>query len=150
MKKRLVLAFILLGCIGLPPVTDIQSPFQAKTNASPQNKPALAFTEVIKQSLSDPELKDYDLVSSVMEVPAGFADSIKHRHDAELFGYVLEGSVEIQLEEKNIVTYEQGKMFYEPRNTVHSLLRNRNETKPAKVLLIFVIKKGRPSYTPVK
>jgi quercetin dioxygenase-like cupin family protein len=123
--------------------------FQTGAGAA-QDKAALAFADVIKQSLSDPELKDYEMVSRLMTVPPGFADQVSHRHDAELFGYVIEGEVEIQLAGGPVAAYGQGRMFYESRNTVHSLLRNRSGEKAAKILLLFVAKKGRSLYTTEK
>jgi quercetin dioxygenase-like cupin family protein len=123
--------------------------FQPGSSAA-QDRAALAFTDVIKQSLSDPELKDYEVVSRLMTVPEGFADSVPHRHDAELFGYVMEGEVEIQLAGGPNATYRQGQMFYEPRNIVHSMLRNKSREKAAKILLMFIAGKGRSLYTPEK
>ncbi|HEY6404020.1 MAG TPA: cupin domain-containing protein [Blastocatellia bacterium] len=123
--------------------------FQSGSSAA-QDKAALAFTDVIKQSLSDPELKDYEVVSRLMTVPQGFADTVPHRHDAELFGYVIEGEVEIQLAGRPQATYRQGQMFYEPRNIVHSMLRNQSREQAAKVLLLFITRKGRSLYTPEK
>jgi quercetin dioxygenase-like cupin family protein len=123
--------------------------FQSGSSAA-QDKAALAFTDVIRQSLSDPELKDYEMVSRLMTVPPGFADSVPHRHDAELFGYVIEGEVEIQLAGSPTAPYRQGQMFYEPRNIVHSMLRNQSREKAAKVLLLFIARKGRSLYTPEK
>src|SRR5262249_9636860 len=99
---------------------------------------------------SDPELKDYEMVSRLMTVPPGFADSTPHRHDAELFGYVIEGEVEIRLGDQPTATYRQGQMFFEPRNTVHPLLRNHRREKAAKILLVFIDKKGRALYTAEK
>jgi quercetin dioxygenase-like cupin family protein len=123
--------------------------FQTGASAA-QDKAALAFVDVIKQSLSDPELKDYEMVSRVMTAPPGFADHVRHRHDAELFGYVIEGEVEIQLADRPSATYRQGQMFYEPRNAVHSLLRNQSGEKAAKILLLFIARKGRSLYTTEK
>ncbi len=109
---------------------------------------ALQFAQVLNQPLTDPALKEYVLQSSRMTVPPGFTDTVAHRHDAELFGYVLEGSVEVQLEKTPSATYQPGQMFYEPRNVLHTLLRNQSTTQPAAVLLLFIIKKGRASYVP--
>ncbi len=105
-----------------------------------------SFTEVVNQSLTDPELKDYELWATLMEVPPAFIDTVKHRHDCELFGYVLEGEIEIQLEQAAPLAYRQGQMFYEPRRILHSMLRNQSSTQPAKILVIQLIKKGRSGY----
>jgi len=115
------------------------------TNASVQ----LQFAPVMNTFLSDPELKKFRLQSSLMTVPPTLVDTVAHRHDADLFGYVIEGTVEVGLNYKEPITFKAGQMFQEKRNVIHSLLRNPDKTTPAKVLLIFIIKEGRQGYTKV-
>jgi quercetin dioxygenase-like cupin family protein len=149
MKKNIRVLFIAAVAACLLIAFFARGRFRSGASAV-QDRAALAFTDVIKQSLSDPELKDYEMVSRLMTAPPGFADSVSHRHDAELFGYVLEGEVEIQLAGRPSATYRQGQMFYEPRNAVHSLLRNQSGEKAARILLLFISKKGRSLYTAEK
>ena len=84
-----------------------------------------------------------------MTVPPSLVDTVAHRHDADLFGYVIEGSVEVGLDYKEPIIFKAGQMFHEKRNVVHSLLRNPDKNTQAKVLLIFIIKDGRKGYTRV-
>jgi len=114
----------------------------AKANVSP-----LSFNPVLSQVLSDSLLTDYKMDVTVMTVTPGGIDTVSHRHDCELFGYVLEGSVEIALTTKTTKTYKAGEMFYEKRNILHTVTKNGSATKPARVLLMFLIKNGRPGYT---
>ena len=107
----------------------------------------LSFQPVLAQMLSDSLLTDYKMDVTVMTVTPGGIDTVSHRHDCELFGYVLEGSVEIALVTKTPKTYKAGEMFYEKRNILHTLTKNSSTTKPARVLLMFLIKNGRPGYT---
>jgi len=107
----------------------------------------LSFQPVLAQMLSDSLLTDYKMDVTVMTVTPGGIDTVSHRHDCELFGYVLEGSVEIALVTKTPKTYKAGEMFYEKRNILHTLTKNGSTTKPARVLLMFLIKNGRPGYT---
>jgi len=109
----------------------------------------LQFAPVIDTFLSDPELKKFRLLSSLMTVPPTLVDTVAHRHDADLFGYVIEGTVEVGLNYKEPITFKAGQMFQEKRNVVHSLLRNPDKDTSAKVLLIFIIKEGRQGYTRV-
>jgi quercetin dioxygenase-like cupin family protein len=109
----------------------------------------LQFAPVLNTFLSDPDLKKFQLQSSLMTVPPSLVDTVSHRHDADLFGYVVEGSVEVGLEHKEPVIFKAGQMFYEKRNVIHSLLRNPDKNAPAKVLLIFIIKEGRQRYAKV-
>ena len=53
-----------------------------------------------------------------------------HRHNADLFVYVLEGSV--------------GEVFYESPTDVHIVSRNASDTQPAKLLVFYVKEKGAP------
>lgn len=109
--------------------------------------PPLSFNPVLKQVLADPDLKGFTMESILMTVVPGGADTVAHRHDCDLFGYVIEGEVEIGLEKKEPKKFSTGQMFYEPRNVLHSLARNASKDKQAKVLLLFIIKEGRVRYT---
>ena len=110
-------------------------------------KPALSFASVLSQQLTDAELKEYKMESLVMSIIPGGEDTVSHRHDCEIFGYVLEGSVFIGLEHKEPKMFKAGEMFFEKRNILHSITRNASKEQPAKVLLFFIIKNGRPGYT---
>ena len=109
----------------------------------------LQFAPVLNTFLSDPDLKKFKLQSSLMNVPPSLVDTVAHRHDADLFGYVIEGTVEVGLDYKEPIIFKSGQMFHEKRNVVHSLLRNPDKNTSAKVLLIFIIKEGRQGYTKV-
>ncbi|WP_128546286.1 cupin domain-containing protein [Larkinella soli] len=107
----------------------------------------LKFRAVLQQSLSD-SLKNYALESSTLEVAPGFRDTRPHRHDADLFGYVLQGEVLVGLEGKEGKRYKAGEMFFEPRMVLHSLLENPHKTEPARILLVFVIGQGKQHFIP--
>jgi quercetin dioxygenase-like cupin family protein len=107
----------------------------------------LQFAPVLNTFLSDPDLKKFQLQSSLMIVSPSLVDTVSHRHDADLFGYVIEGTVEVGLDHKDPTIFKAGQMFHEKRNVIHSLLRNPDKNIPAKVLLIFIIKEGRQGYT---
>ena len=67
-----------------------------------------------------------------------------HRHDADLFVYVLEGSVITQVEGSSPQTVDAGEVFYESPTDVHIVSRNANDTQPAKLLVFYVKAKGTP------
>jgi quercetin dioxygenase-like cupin family protein len=117
------------------------------TNTTTTVAVPMSFSPVLNQALADPDLKGFTMESTVMTIVPGGADTVAHRHDCDLFGYVLEGDVEIGLEKKEPKKFSTGQMFYEPRNILHSLARNASKDKQAKVLLMFVIKDGRVRYT---
>jgi quercetin dioxygenase-like cupin family protein len=116
-------------------------------SVSPKNKvKELTFKAVLEAQLSDDILKDYSMQSTLMTVPAGFVDSVAHRHDADLFGYVIKGKIVVALEGEGTKTYMAGQMFHETKKILHTRLENLNSNAAAEVLLIFIIKKGASSY----
>src|SRR5688500_5543289 len=70
----------------------------------------LSFSHVMSQALSDSALTSYKMVSSVMTIHPGAVDTVSHRHDCELFGYVLEGDVQVALVTKELKTFSAGQM----------------------------------------
>jgi len=67
-----------------------------------------------------------------------------HRHNADLFVYVLEGSVITQVKGGNAQTVHAGEVFYESPADLHIVSRNASETEPAKLLVFYVKAKGTP------
>jgi len=84
-----------------------------------------------------------------VEYPPGGSDPV-HRHYAQAFVYVLEGSVVMQVKGGKEVTLTPGQTFYEGRDDVHVVGRNASTTRPAKMLVILVKDKGAPILVPVK
>ena len=125
------------------------STYAQLTHESTDRSVQLQFEPVLNTFLSDSDLKKFQLQSSLMTVPPSLVDTVSHRHDADLFGYVIEGTIEVGLDHKEPIIFKSGQMFHEKRNVIHSLLRNPDKNTPAKVLLIFIIKKGRQGYTRV-
>ena len=83
-----------------------------------------------------------------VEYPPG-AVSTKHRHNANTFVYVLDGSIVMQVEGGKEVTLGPGQTFYESPSDIHSVSRNASATQPAKFLVFFVKDKGAPASVPV-
>lgn len=67
-----------------------------------------------------------------------------HRHNADLFVYVLEGTVVTQLQGETSKTLKAGEVFTESPTDIHLVSRNASTTKPAKLLVFFVKTKGAP------
>ncbi|SHF10058.1 Cupin domain protein [Fodinibius roseus] len=133
------LGIVVIACILLVFLSPDDSTGQSE-------KQELGHVPVLRQALSDPELEGYELYSKVLEVPPAFTDTVAHRHDAELFGYVLDGSVKIKLKGKPEAIFQQGEMFNEPRNILHTLLQNMEEKRMSRILLFYIIKEGRSDY----
>jgi len=67
-----------------------------------------------------------------------------HRHNSDVFVYVLEGSIITQLRGASPQTVKAGDVFYESPTDIHSVTRNASDTLPAKILVFYVKKKGVP------
>ena len=90
-----------------------------------------------------------EVLMITVEYPPGWSDPV-HRHNAQGFIYVLEGSVVMQVRGGKEVTLTPGQTFYEGTDDVHVIGRNASTTKPAKLLVFLVKNKGAPVLVPVK
>jgi quercetin dioxygenase-like cupin family protein len=103
-------------------------------------------TPVLSKDL--PDIQGKEGLMLTVEYPPGGSDPI-HRHNADAFVYVLEGSVVMQVKGGNEVTLTPGQTFYEGPNDVHVVGRNASQTKPAKFVVFLVKDKGAPALVPV-
>jgi quercetin dioxygenase-like cupin family protein len=83
-----------------------------------------------------------------VEYAPGGTDSI-HRHNANVFVFVLEGSIVMQVKGGAPVTLHPGQTFYEGPGDVHVVGRNASTTAPAKFVVFMVKDKGAPILIPV-
>ena len=90
-----------------------------------------------------------EVLMITVEYPPGASDPI-HRHNAQAFVYVLEGSIVMLLKGGEQVTLTPGQTFYEGPNDVHVVGRNASSTKPAKFLVLLIKNKGAPVLVPVE
>jgi len=89
-----------------------------------------------------------EVLMITVEYPPGSTDPI-HRHNAQAFVYVLEGSIVMQVKGGKEVTLSSGQTFYEGPDDVHVIGRNASSTKPAKFVVFLVKNKGAPVLVPV-
>jgi len=104
-------------------------------------------TTLFSRDLSDIPGKEGMML--IVEYPPGGTDPV-HRHNANAFVYVLEGSVIMQVKGAEPVTLLAGQTFYEGPDDIHVVGRNAGETEPAKFLVVFIKNKGAPILTPVE
>jgi quercetin dioxygenase-like cupin family protein len=71
------------------------------------------------------------------------SNSHPHRHTGPVFAYILEGSIENQVDPGPAKTYQRGDFFYEPPMHVHRQMKNLSATEPAKILVVQVGEKGK-------
>ena len=90
-----------------------------------------------------PDVPGKEGMVETVDFAAGEA-SQPHRHNADLFVYVLQGSIITQVKGGSLQTLHAGDVFYESPSDLHIVSRNASETKPAKLLVFYVKKKGAP------
>ena len=88
-----------------------------------------------------------EVLMITVEYAPGASDPI-HRHHAQAFVYVLEGSIEMQVKGGEFVTLTPGQTFYEAPDDLHVVGRNASSTKPAKFLVVLVKDQGAPVLVP--
>ena len=115
------------------------------TGAIVANEPKV--TEVMSKDLTNIPGKEGLMLT--VEYPPGGADPI-HRHNANAFVYVLEGSIVMQVQGGKETILTPGQTFYEGPDDVHVVGRNASQTKPAKFVVFLVKDKGAPALIPVK
>lgn len=102
-------------------------------------------TELYSKDL--PNIPGKEGLMLVVDYPPGSTDPI-HRHNANAFIYVLEGSIVMQVKGGPEVTLGPGQTFYEGPDDIHVIGRNASKTKPAKFVVFFVKEKGAPVLVP--
>jgi quercetin dioxygenase-like cupin family protein len=99
-------------------------------------------TEVQRADLSMP---GREVVAVVAEIPSG-GSSGRHTHPGEEVGYMLEGTMILEVAGKAPMTVKAGQGFVVPAGQPHSAT---NTASPlARVLATYIIEKGKPIATP--
>ena len=104
-------------------------------------------TSLMSKDLTENPGKEV-LMITVDYAPGGW-DPI-HRHNAQAFVYVLEGSIVMQVKGGKEVTLTPGQTFYEGPDDVHVISRNASRTEPAKFLVFLIKNKGAPVLVPAE
>jgi quercetin dioxygenase-like cupin family protein len=115
--------------------------------ASPTTAQEAKVTPLISRDLTAAPGKEVVLLT--VEYPPGGSSS-PHRHNAQTFVYVLEGSVVMQVKGGPAQTLGPGQTFYEGPEDVHLVSKNASQSKPAKFLVVFVKDKGAPAVVPAQ
>src|SRR5499433_2741627 len=104
-------------------------------------------TDLLSKDL--PNLPGKEGLMITVEYPPGNVDPI-HRHNANGFIYVLEGTIVMQVRGGKETTVTAGQTFYESPDDVHVIGRNASKTKPAKFVVFFVKDKNTPLFIATK
>lgn len=130
----------LLGLV--VPLFALSGPLMAQDKAAPQAK----VTDLMTRPL--PDFPGREALMITVEFPPGGKDPV-HRHDADAFIYVLEGSIVMGVQGQPEVTLKPGDSWYEGPDDIHNVGRNASMTKPAKFLVVALKKAGAPLAIPV-
>jgi quercetin dioxygenase-like cupin family protein len=109
-----------------------------------QQPPQVKRNIVLKQDMSIP---DREAVMALVELPPGSAEG-KHTHPAEVYAFVLEGTISLENEGNPTVTLKAGEVFHLLPGKVHQAINSGSVT--AKLAAVFVAEKGKPLSTPAK
>jgi quercetin dioxygenase-like cupin family protein len=88
-----------------------------------------------------------EVVQAIAELQPG-GQSGRHTHPGEEVAYILEGTIELEMQGKPAVAKKAGDAFLVPAGTAHNA-KNTGKTV-AKVLGTYIVEKGKPLATPVQ
>ncbi|MBZ9696310.1 MULTISPECIES: cupin domain-containing protein [unclassified Mesorhizobium] len=79
--------------------------------------------------------------------PGGYSEAHTHPSSAFIYATVLEGSIRSQVNDDPVKVYKAGESFSEMPGDRHSVSENGSETKPAKLLAVFVVDSAQKEMT---
>ena len=82
-----------------------------------------------------------EIVQTLTEIPAG-VESGWHQHPGEEVGYIVAGTVRMEIEGRDTLTLEAGKGFLIPPRTPHNALDLGPET--GRMLSTYIVEVGEP------
>lgn len=100
------------------------------------------WTELQRRTLDDIGREGVEML---IEIPAGVS-SARHSHPGDDFGYVVEGTIVLQVDGNPPLTVKAGETFFTARGRVHNA-RNIG-TSTARVVDTYIIDKGQPVVIP--
>ena len=156
MKKR-VLSHIAVGCVAASVSSVLTwltltgwpaafSPSSAHAQAQPAAAAGVRQIDLFKTTMND-------VMGRVVTIRRTERDpgnaSGPHRHPgSHTFGYVLEGTYEVKIDDGPLQRLGPGETFYEPPNALHAVSRNGSATQPVKYLVIQVSDPTKPATVP--
>ncbi|WMJ68243.1 cupin domain-containing protein [Stenotrophomonas sp. 24(2023)] len=114
--------------------------------AAPAATPHARVTELMTRAL--PDIPGREATMITVEYPPGARDA-GHRHDADVFVYVLEGSIVMGVKGQPEVTLHAGDTWYEGPNDLHTVGRNASTSEPARFVVLLLKKPGAPILVPL-
>jgi len=113
-------------------------------HVTPSQQPGIKRTDLQRHELGGP---GREVVQARVELAPGVAFG-RHWHPGEEIVYVLEGSLEYQVEGKGTMTLKAGDVLFIPARTIHAA-KNVGSGNGAE-LATYVVEKGKPLVVMVK
>jgi quercetin dioxygenase-like cupin family protein len=118
--------------------------FYAHQAASQAPAPAVKRTPLGKVEVPG---SNYEVVFGMAELPAAFKAG-RHSHPGPVLAYVLDGEFVLALDGQPEKTFKTGEALQVPDKAVHD--EGAGGGKPAKLIAVYVVEKGKPLVAPVK
>lgn len=116
---------------------------QAAPPAATQAAPGVKRT--ILQKMDVPGT-DTEIITAIVEVAPSFTAG-RHTHPGPVTGYVMEGDFYMTFDGQPEKALKVGESLVVPDGMIHN---EGTKDKPAKLMAVYVVKKGSPLATPVK
>lgn len=128
--KRIAIVSAL--CLALPGPVAAHGPQHAPPNAGETVVPNFSHTI--------PNIPGKSLIAvEVIYRPGGKSPAHRHARSAFIYGYVVSGSIRSQVEGEPARVYHAGESFFEAPGAHHLAGENASNSKPAKLLAVFVV-----------
>ena len=121
----------------IAPLLFVTLPFATALADPPQSKNA-KVTLVYEHAL--PDVPGKSVKGVLVEYgPGGYSPAHTHAKSALIYATVLEGAIRSKVNDGPTKTYQVGENFTELPGDHHGVSANASDTKPAKLLAVFVV-----------
>lgn len=142
MSKSHIITAIIAAVIGAGSMSIWQHSIIAAHAQTPSLNPGSVQNELFKTTMED-VLGRVVTVRTTTRAPGNASGP--HRHPgSHTFGYVLEGTYEVQIDDGPLQRLGPGGVFYEKPNARHAVSRNGSATEPVKYLIFSVSDPSKP------
>jgi len=137
MVKTLILFVALAACT-------LAVPMAAQQAASPLQPSPVKRTPVGKTEVPG---SNYEVITAMVELQPGFKAG-RHTHPGTVQAQVLEGEFMLAIDGQPEKTFTAGQSLEVPNSAIHN--EGAVGTRPAKLIAVYVVEKGKPLVQPVQ
>ncbi len=132
--KKIVLCLTLGIAVGAAGLVVGQPPHKGKEAGKGKRRPPV-LEQVMKDKLNGKQGK---ILVLELTAPPGSKNQ-PHRHPGPVVGYVLDGELEVAIDDGPVKVYKKGEAWYEPARALHRVNDNPSKTKPARFLAFMLM-----------